>query len=132
MNAIGMRRERRPPPRLLAGATRPSKGALPLEPRFIQAVVRSRFDALRRCYERGLVSAPTLHGRVAVRFAIQRDGHVAWAVDDGSDLPDARVTECILTVAGRLVYPRPTGDIVTAVYPIQFSVRDPPPAEGAR
>ncbi len=101
-----------------------------LPPALIQATVRSRFGGLRACYEAGLRRNTALAGRVAVRFVIRRDGKVAWAVNEGSDLPDRQVVGCVVTQFAGLAFPPPTGGIVTVVYPIHFSPGDGPTPQG--
>jgi hypothetical protein len=91
----------------------------------IQRVVRASFDTMRNCYERGLAQTASLHGRIAVRFVIERDGHVGQAtLDGGTTMPDRDVSSCVLGVFRTLAFPKPDLGAVTVVYPIQF---DPSP-----
>jgi hypothetical protein len=92
-----------------------------LPPEVIQRTVRQNFGRFRHCYERGLVSDPTLEGRVTVRFVIARDGSVANTAEAGSDLPNAKVVACVVHAYYGLSFPEPDGGIVTVVYPIVFS-----------
>ena len=75
---------------------------------------------MRTCYERGLAHAPTMRGRVVVRFVIAGDGSVSSAEDAGSTLPDATAIGCVLDVFRGLVFPKPSGGAMTIVYPMQF------------
>jgi hypothetical protein len=95
-----------------------------LAPEVIQKVVRANFDPLRKCYEAGLGRNPKLQGRVAVKFVIDLDGHVASAADFGSDMPDREVVRCVVAEYGKLTFPKPEGGIVTVVYPINFNPGD--------
>ena len=106
------------PPSIRAGAVQVN-GRLP--PEVIQRIVRQNFGRLRLCYETGLRKAPDLHGRVAVKFVIDRAGSVTSAADGGSDLPDATVVACIVRAFGSLSFPQPEGGIVTVVYPFVFT-----------
>lgn len=94
-------------------------GELPRE--LIQATVRSGSAAIKRCYEEGLGRNPTIGGTVRVRFVIAPDGSVPVAIDDGSDMPDERVTACIVHQVQQLVFPQPRGGPVTVTYPFVFS-----------
>ena len=105
-------------PRLRAAAVE-SNGRLPAE--VIQRVLRQQSGRLRFCYESGLAKNPTLEGRVAVRFVIDRAGSVSLAADAGSDLHDAGVVSCVVRVVSLLTFPAPPDGIVTVTYPVVFS-----------
>jgi hypothetical protein len=109
------------PPSLRQGPTTVN-GRLP--PEVIQRIVRQNFGRFKLCYETGLRGNPALTGRVAVKFAIERDGSVGTSQDGGSDIPDAGVTQCVVRAFGGLTFPEPQGGIVTVVYPITFTPGD--------
>ena len=92
-----------------------------LPPEVIQRVVRQNFGRFRMCYEQGLTANPNLTGRVAVRFAIGRDGAVQSAQNGGSDLPDSKVVGCVVSAFYGVSFPQPDNGIVTVTYPIMFS-----------
>jgi len=92
-----------------------------LPPEVIQRVVRQNFGRFRMCYEQGLTANPNLTGRVAVRFAIGRDGAVQSAQNGGSDLPDSKVVGCVVSAFYGVSFPQPENGIVTVTYPIMFS-----------
>jgi hypothetical protein len=92
-----------------------------LRPEVIQRVVRQNFGRFRFCYEAGLRGDPGLQGRVVVKFVIDRAGAVALSTDAGGDLPDARVTQCVVRAFADLSFPAPDGGMVTVVYPIVFN-----------
>jgi hypothetical protein len=104
-------------PRLREGVSQIS-GRLP--PDTIQRVIRQNHPRFRGCYERGLMTNPSLAGRVGVRFVIGRDGRVTNVADGGSDLPDASVVSCVSRAFYDISFPKPEGGIVTVVYPISF------------
>jgi hypothetical protein len=106
------------PPRVKTGAQSLS-GRLP--PEVIQRIVRQNFGKFRTCYEAGLARDAKLTGKVLARFVIGRDGKVSNVTDDGSDLPDTAVRDCVLQALRELVFPQPEGGIVTVVYPIVFA-----------
>ncbi len=95
-----------------------------LDPALIQSAVRGRYDAFRQCYEDGLRVDANLRGRVVVRFVIERDGSVGAISDDGSDLPNEKVKQCVAMEYRAIRFPEPQGGIVTVVYPIMFSPED--------
>lgn len=108
-------------PKLRQGQTQVN-GRLP--PEVIQRIVRQNFGRFRLCYENGLRNNPTLSGRVAVKFVIDRSGAVSTAQDGGSELPDQGVISCVVRGFGNLSFPQPEGGIVTVVYPIIFNPGD--------
>lgn len=89
-----------------------------LPPPLIQMVVRTHFGDFRHCYEAGLKRNAQLTGRVSARFVIGRDGSVSSVTDGGSDMADDEVRICVLKAFYGLRFPRPSGGIVTVVYPI--------------
>lgn len=99
-----------------------ANGHLPAE--VIQRVVRQNQGRFRNCYEAGLRSNPSLAGRVAVKFIIDRQGGVSMAGDSGSDLPDATVRECVVRSFYSLSFPAPGNGTVRVTYPILFSPSD--------
>jgi hypothetical protein len=110
-------------PSMRQGATTVN-GRLP--PEVIQRIVRQNFARFKSCYMQGWARNPSLQGRVAVKYVIDRAGNVLNAGDGGSDLPDANVVACIIRAFSTLVYPQPEGGIVTVVYPIIFAPPESP------
>lgn len=94
-----------------------------LPPAVVQRAAHASLGRHRRCYEDALRSNPNLQGRVVVRFVIGRDGAVSAASNGGSDLPDARMVDCIVRSFHGLSFPRPAGGIVTVAVPIHFAPR---------
>jgi hypothetical protein len=91
-----------------------------LPPEAIQRVVRQSFGRLRGCYERGLFRDPGLEGRIATKFVIDREGAVAMVSVDERSLPDTEVAACVARAFEAMTFPKPTGGIVTVVYPVVF------------
>ncbi len=104
-------------PQLREADTRVS-GRLP--PDTIRRIVRQNHSRMRLCYEKGLMTNPTLAGRVNVRFVIGSEGRVTHVSEAGSDLPDASVAGCVTRAFYDIGFPKPEGGIVTVVYPISF------------
>jgi hypothetical protein len=92
-----------------------------LPPEVIQRIVRQNFGRFTFCYQNGLKSNPNLEGRVSVKFVIGRDGAVQVAADGGSDIPDARVRQCVVSSFAGLSFPPPDSGMVTVVYPLMFT-----------
>src|SRR5262249_22691983 len=96
-----------------------------LPPETIQRIVRANFGTFRGCYKAGLAKNPSLEGRVVTKFVIDRAGSVRTAENDGSDLPDASVTACIVRAFTGLVFPEPGyAGIVTVIYPLTLVPED--------
>jgi len=96
-----------------------TNGRLPSE--VIQRIVRQNQGRFINCYTNGLRSNPSLTGRVAVKFIIDRQGGVSLANDAGSDLPDAGVRECVVRTFYSLSFPAPESGTVQVTYPLVFS-----------
>ncbi len=102
------------------GAPGPVRGWL--EPSVIQSTARQSFDRFRACYETGLRSDPALAGKVAVKFVIERDGHVVHSELAGTTLRDPEVVRCVVDQWRTVVFPPPKCDAPgpIVVYPIDF------------
>jgi hypothetical protein len=98
-------------------------GSLP--PDVIQRVVRRHMAQIRYCYEQGLASNPSLAGSVKIHFVIAADGTVATATESDSTLGAPTVTSCITRTFRAMVFPAPSGGIVTATYPLTFTSAGP-------
>ena len=114
------------PPTVRMGASQVSGR---IAPDVISRIVRQRAGAMRACYEAGLARDPTLAGRLAVRFVIDRTGSVSAASLEGSSLADAQVNACIVREFRGLSFPTPEGGVITVTYPLTFSsgADDPAP-----
>ena len=108
-------------PSIRQGATTVN-GRLP--PEVIQRIVRQNFGRFKLCYEDGLRKNPSLQGRVAVKFVIDRSGAVSTAQDGGSEIQDPGVVQCVVRGFNNLSFPQPEGGIGTVVYPIIFTPGD--------
>jgi hypothetical protein len=92
-----------------------------LAPEVIQNVVRQNFGRFRTCYEAGLQRNPKLQGKVTVKYVIGLDGTTQMTADEGSDIPDPQVVQCVVAGFAQLSYPPPQGGYVTVVYPVEFA-----------
>lgn len=102
-------------PTIQPGATT-VQGALPKE--VIARIVRQHFGALRMCYEQGLQRDPNLHGKVTVKFVIDKTGAVTIATATGFD---GDVDTCLAARFRTFAFPAPEGGIVTVQYPLEFA-----------
>ena len=93
-----------------------TNGRIPAD--VIQRIVRMNFGRFMMCYQDGLKNNPSLTGRVSTRFIINRDGSVMSANDAGSDMPDQKVTACIVSAFHSLSFPEPQGGVATVTYPL--------------
>ncbi|MFO0737346.1 MAG: AgmX/PglI C-terminal domain-containing protein [Labilithrix sp.] len=92
-----------------------------LPPEVVQRVVRQNFGRMRMCYEQGLVRNPSLEGRIAVKFVIDRSGAVAMASTADRTISDSEVASCVERAFRSMSFPEPEGGIVTVVYPLVLS-----------
>lgn len=97
------------------------RGRIP--PEEIQSIIRSRYSAMRACYEAGLAANPRLRGRVTTRFVIGGDGHVSDASVLANDVHDCRVAQCVRDEIAKCVFPTPQYGRLTIVYPLTFEPR---------
>jgi hypothetical protein len=96
-----------------------SSGKIP--PDVIQRIIRQNFGTFKLCYQNALRNNPSLTGKVAVQFVIDHHGAVSQTSNNGSDLPDAAATSCVINSFKGLSFPAPEQGIVTVTYSIQFS-----------
>ncbi len=94
-----------------------------LDRTIIRRIVRAHINEVRHCYNQGLVSDPSLSGRVVVQFVIGATGAVLTSlVGDDSTLPDTTVSQCVAKVVKRWHFPKtPGGGNVVVRYPFVLS-----------
>ncbi|MFO0547638.1 MAG: AgmX/PglI C-terminal domain-containing protein [Polyangiaceae bacterium] len=97
---------------------------VPLEkkllPGEIQAVVRSEFGALRKCYSEARTRDASLEGKLELSFSIDGEGVVTTAaLGEGSTLTEATLASCALDMVKRLHFPASGASEPTKVtYPV--------------
>jgi hypothetical protein len=99
----------------------PTRGTLPKSA--ISEGIAAGQDALRACYETALKANPALRGaNINVSFVILPDGTVpnADALENGTDLTDPDVIECVLSAFEKLTFQKPEGGRVVVAYPVHF------------
>ena len=96
-----------------------------LPPEAIQRIVRQSSGRIRACYTTAILRDPSLEGRVATKFVIDRSGAVALAANVENSVADAQVATCVTRAFQSMSFPEPEGGIVTVVYPILFTRSEP-------
>lgn len=96
-----------------------------LDKELIRQVIHANRAAVRACYDAALGRAPTLAGKVAVRFVISPGGPVASAFVAEDTVGDAPLAACITAAVKTWVFPKPKGDgVVVVTYPFIFKRAD--------
>lgn len=91
-----------------------------IDPNAVLAVLRAETPEAQRCYEDALRGAPTLAGRLEVRFTLSVDGAITDAVASGP--PGFRaVGHCILGHLRTRAWPAAQGAPVDFVFPYRFA-----------
>lgn len=75
----------------------------------VQDTLEPRMESFMRCFEQRLPAVAYLGGDIRLAFRIHVDGTVAWVYPSESTLGDRDVETCILGVAQRARFPRPSG-----------------------
>lgn len=84
----------------------------------IRRYIKRHLTKITYCYEKELLSKPTLQGGMRVQFMIAPDGSVATSVGHGLD---DNVATCVGAVVGTIRFPRPPGGAAVRVnYPFSF------------
>lgn len=104
----------------LRDATPTVTGALP--PEVIRRIARSKFPALRACYEPLRLADEHAAGDVKTTFVIASDGSVSSAKSDAGTIVDRTMRACVQKVFAETEFPTPTSGTVTVVYSVAFSV----------
>lgn len=91
----------------------------------ISRVVRSDNRGFRYCYEKGLISDPTLRGKLVVKMVILASGKVGTATVQKREGNLGGVGKCVANKSKNLVFPKPKGGgTVTVKWPFVFSPKD--------
>ncbi|MEZ4235758.1 MAG: AgmX/PglI C-terminal domain-containing protein [Myxococcota bacterium] len=88
----------------------------------IDEVVKRHTSQIRYCYQRELARAPSMAGKVTIKFTIASDGSVSQAGVKASSLGNGAVEDCIVQRFLHMRFPEPKGGgIVIVSYPFLFS-----------
>jgi len=93
-----------------------------LDAAVIDRIVKARLPQLRACYEKELPLAPRMVGTVGVGFTVGPDGKVRITRATSFGVT-ASVSACVVRVFQMLQFP--TGQMVTATYPLSFTTSAP-------
>ena len=102
--------------------TTPMPRALPPSPTLEQVlrVVNSNLHAIQACYERALMTNPTMSGRIAFDWTVATNGRVKNVRVRSSTLENPKVANCIAKKIKRWKFPRPKGGEATITFPFLF------------
>lgn len=87
----------------------------------VMKVIRASNAAIKRCYDKALITKPSLKGKISVKIVVKEDGTVGNVGFSEDTLRDAEVGKCVKGIIGRLRFPKPEGGPATIVYPYSFS-----------
>lgn len=90
----------------------------------IVRIVRRHMNALRFCYERGLMKNPDLRGKVVVKLTIDKTGRVPEATATINTIGDPDVGACVVKRFKQMQFPAPENGEVQVLYPLVFSPPD--------
>jgi outer membrane biosynthesis protein TonB len=102
-----------------------------LDREVIRRVIRRHLNEVQFCYERELMRAPSLAGRLSVTFVIGPTGAVQSSIVQSSTVHNNLVEQCIAGAVRRWMFPAPQGGSVTITYPfvLQSSAGQTPSQE---
>ena len=90
----------------------------------VTKVINVSRAAIKRCYDKALISNPQLKGKMSIKIVINKEGRVdrTEIVDDS--LHDAEVAKCVKGVIGRLRFPKPADGTATVTFPFAFDPKN--------
>ena len=92
-----------------------------LDKGLIREVVRENIDEIRYCYERALMTSPSLAGKVAVKFIISPTGAVCASEVAQSTVDSAALAVCVAARVRTWTFPKPNGGgLLVVTYPFIF------------
>ena len=95
----------------------PAYPASALYATFSSASARAKLIA---CYLPGKKRDPKLRGKVILKFTINTDGSAKPVANEGSNLPDDAVIDCVIKAVKTMRFQKPLEGTVTIVYPFIF------------
>ena len=87
----------------------------------VMKVIRASNAAIKRCYDKALISNPSLKGKISVKIVVNMEGRVGSVELSEDTLQNAEVAKCVKGVIGRLRFPKPEGGPAPIVYPYSFT-----------
>ncbi len=92
-------------------------------PAEIKASIDYHLDRIQQCFIAGTFKDPALKGRVQVTFTIEPSGQVSDIFDDGSELADPNVIECVMDIVKNTRFPAGGQFAQEITYPFHFKGR---------
>ena len=86
----------------------------------IQKVINDNIGAIQRCYERELLKASGLSGKIQVEWTIATSGSVRAVRQTFTSMNDTNVSNCIMSSIRGWRFPKPRGGEVIVNYPFLF------------
>lgn len=83
-------------------------------------VINSNINAIQACYERALMSNPTLSGRIAMDWTVSSSGTVKDVRVRSSTMGNPQVADCMSEKIKRWKFPRPKGGEAQITFPFLF------------
>jgi TonB family protein len=94
----------------------------------IQKIIRMHMTEVQHCYEVELIKNQTLEGKVVLRFTIGLKEEVLETSISSSTFPSPDVEKCLLSVAKKWQFPKPSGGgMVIVNYPFVFKTNGSTP-----
>ncbi len=91
----------------------------------VRAKIRKDLPKINRCYESALRYEPELAGKVKVRFAVVRKGHVKGLQVLENTTGHSGVERCVARVVSAIRFPsRRTGKSLRFTFPFVFAPQD--------
>lgn len=88
----------------------------------VRETIRKDLPKIHRCYESALRYEPELAGKVKVRFAVERKGHVGGVKVLENTTGNQSVERCVARVVGAIRFPsRRTGKRLSFTFPFVFA-----------
>lgn len=92
-----------------------------LDKETVRAIIKSHAREFTTCYERALVTAPNLQGRIVYEWVISPPGPVASAKLKSSNISSGALQDCVLRVVKSMQFPAArNGRATRVIYPFVF------------
>ena len=91
------------------------------EPREIKSAIQKNIDRVQQCFIAGTFKNAELKGTVQVTFTIEPTGQVSDIFNDGSDMSDSKVIECVMDIVKNTSFPRGGRFSQEITYPFHFA-----------
>jgi TonB family protein len=93
----------------------------------VREKIRKDLPKINRCYESALRYEPELAGKVSVRFAVLRKGHVQGLEVVENTTGNPNVERCVARIVSAIRFPsRRSGKSVRFTFPFVFAPQDAP------